>query len=153
MRSSISSSVPSGLSGQTFSFAWMKGQRYVVDTLELPDQVRQTLARLRGLSCHSTSDAIAGIPRLGGCAPRVGSGNSGSCHPETSDPATFLGYLDATANVHSMTFEKNLASLSIRVVPGVCLPSRRASNLRQPSANSTECASQPNSSGGVVPLS
>ena len=113
---------PVGIRQADILFRVDEGERYVVDTLEVsgpsPADSRQVERALRAIQPRTL---LPGIPRLW-----KGWKLRRALDQETLDlslqdlRSSYLsrGYLDATANVHSMTFEKNLASLSIRVVPG-----------------------------------
>jgi len=103
-------------------FRVKQGKRYVVDTVEVfsmrHEDSRQVARILRGIQARRL---LPGIPRVWkGWKLRP------ALNQETLDLALqslrshyiSRGYLDATATVEGIGFEKNLASISIRVLPG-----------------------------------
>jgi outer membrane protein assembly factor BamA len=114
--------IPVGVRQADILFRVDEGKRYVVDTLEVPGLNPADSRQVgRSFTAVRPRTLLPGIPRLW-----KGWKLRRALDQQTLDLALqdlrsryiSQGYLDATVKVASMRFEKNLASLSIRVVPG-----------------------------------
>ena len=99
-----------------------EGKRYIVDTLEVPGlnpaDFRQVARSLRAIQPRTL---LPGIPRVWkGWKLRRPLDQVALDLALQNVRSTFIprGYLDVTANVDTVAFEGNLASVSIRVLPG-----------------------------------
>ena len=104
------------------SFKVKQGRRTLVDTLEVSgvshEDSRQVARILRGIQARRL---LPGIPRVWKgwkLRPALTSETLNLALQRVRSHYISQGYLDATATVERIEFEENLASISVRVLPG-----------------------------------
>jgi len=114
--------IPAGVRQADVLFRVKQGKRYVVDTVEVsnirPEDSRR-VARI--LSSIQARRLLPGIPRVWKgwkLRPALNQDTLNLALQRLRSHYISQGYLDATATVGAIGFEKNLASISIRVLPG-----------------------------------
>src|SRR4030095_3786795 len=113
---------PVGVRQADVLFHVNQGRRYVVDTVEVSslshEDSRQVARILRGVQARRL---LPGIPRVWKgwkLRPALTSETLNLALQRVRSHYISQGYLDATATMERIGFEENLASISIRVLPG-----------------------------------
>lgn len=114
--------IPASIRQADVLFRVNEGKRYVVDTLEVsglsPADFRRVAGRLRAIQPRTLLPGIPQVWKGWKLRPQLNQETLDLALQRLRSNYISQGFLDATANVESIAFERNLASISIRVLPG-----------------------------------
>ena len=113
---------PVGVHQADLSFRVNQGRRTVVDTVEISglnqEDSRQVARILRGIQARQLLPGIPGVWEGWKLRPALNQETLNRALQNLRSHYISQGYLDATATVEGIGFERNFASISIRVLPG-----------------------------------
>ena len=113
---------PVGIRQADLLFRVNQGRRYVVDTVEVSspshEDFRQVEKFLRGVQARRLLPGIPGIWKGWKLRPALNQETLNLALQKLRSDYISRGYLNATTTVEGIRFDKNLASISIRVLPG-----------------------------------